>query len=406
MDTCSFFPEPTNPEPVEPVQSNRQYDAQSRALKDWTTLGLGGVAKNFVKAQTEDEVVEAIRAADEAGEPVLVLGGGSNLVVSDEPFEGTVVHDTRANYHVEHDTGCGGAVLRVDGGMEWDELVSLAVYHDWSGLEALSGIPGTVGAAPVQNIGAYGQEVADTLSAVRVYDRLDKRRRTLFLSDLELGYRTSILKRSTNDPSLSDGRVWGPTGRWVVLEVEFQMNHASLSAPVAYKELARRLGVEIGERHDAREVRAAVLELRRGKSMLLDDENRNTYSAGSFFTNPIISEAEAMKLPEAAPRFPVRAIAPRGTVPDPAKMEPGVLKTSAAWLINNAGFDRGFKVHEDAATSLSTDHVLALTNRGGATFEDIKELATVVRDGVWDKWGIELVPEPVRVGWDLPPLSK
>lgn len=405
MDTCSTGLEPLNPEKVDAVQSNRQYKKDSKDLRDWTTIGVGGTAKNFVSATTEDEIVEAVREADNAGEPVLFLGGGSNLVISDDDFDGTVVRDTRSEYHIEHDSGCGGVVVRATGGMEWDEFVALAVQNDWSGLEALSGIPGTVGAAPVQNIGAYGQEVADTIAAVRVYDRLEKRRSTLFLSDLELGYRTSILKRSTNDPSLSDGRVWGPTGRWIVLAVEFQMTHASLSTPIGYAELARRLGVNVGDRVDQRAVRNHVLELRRGKSMLLDDENRNTFSAGSFFTNPIIPEGEARKLPDEAPKFPVRAIAPRGKAPDPKKMQPGVLKTSAAWLINHSGFDRGFKVNPDSNASLSTAHVLALTNRGGATTAELAELATVVRDGVFERWGIELVPEPVRVGWDLPPLN-
>ncbi|MDO5048668.1 MAG: UDP-N-acetylmuramate dehydrogenase [Actinomycetaceae bacterium] len=405
MDSCSFFPQDPNPEPVAAVQSNRQYKPDSVDLRDWTTLGVGGPAAKFVKASSEDEIVEAVRAADEAGEPVLMLGGGSNLVVSDEGFSGTVVHDMRSDVKVEHDSGCGGVVIRVSAGMEWDQLVALAVQNDWSGLEALSGIPGTVGAAPVQNIGAYGQEVADTLSAVRVYDRLEGRRRTLFLSDVELGYRTSILKRSTLDPSLSQGRVWGPTGRWIVLAVEFQMTHASLSAPVAYAELARRLDVNIGDRVDQRLVRENVLELRRGKSMLLDDDNRNTYSAGSFFTNPIIPESEAAKLPENAPKFPVRAIAPRGSVPDPNKIQEGVLKTSAAWLINNSGFDRGYKADPESNASLSTAHVLALTNRGGATSAEIAALAATVRDGVFEKWGIELVPEPVRVGWDIPLLA-
>lgn len=405
MDSCSRVSEPLNPEPVDAVQSNRQYRQESKKLRDWTTMGVGGTAKNFVSATTEDEIVEAVREADSAGEPVLFLGGGSNLVIADEPFEGTVVRDTRSEYSIEHDSACGGVVVRATGGMEWDEFVALAVQNDWSGLEALSGIPGTVGAAPVQNIGAYGQEVADTIAAVRVYDRLEQRRTTLFLSDLELGYRTSILKRSTYDPSLSDGRAWGPTGRWIVLGVEFQMRHASLSAPVGYAELARRLGVEVGARVDQREVRSHVLDLRRGKSMLLDDENRNTFSAGSFFTNPIIPEDEARKLPDEAPKFPVRAIAPRGSAPDPSKTQPGVLKTSAAWLINHSGFDRGFKVTPESNASLSTAHVLALTNRGGATTAELADLATVVRDGVFEKWGIELVPEPVRVGWDLPPIS-
>ncbi|MDO5729394.1 MAG: UDP-N-acetylmuramate dehydrogenase [Actinomycetaceae bacterium] len=401
FDSCAYFPPPSDTSPVNAVASNRQHNPHSKTLRDWTTLGVGGVARDLIRATTEDEIVETIREADDADTPVLVLGGGSNLVISDNPFDGVVVHDTRAIEDVTHDTGCGGVVVTVSAGYEWDQFVALAVQNGWMGLEALSGIPGTVGAAPVQNIGAYGHEVSSVLASIRVYDRLEKRRRTLFLSDLELGYRTSILKRSTTEPLLSDGRTWGPTGRWVVLEVEFQMHHASLSSPIGYSELARRLDTTIGERLDARVVRDAVLDLRRAKSMVLDDNNRNTYSAGSFFTNPIIPEAEAAKLPAEAPRFPARATAARGSAPDETVMEPGVVKTSAAWLINHAGFERGYRVHADAAASLSTDHVLALTNRGEATTDDIAALARTVRDGVMDKWGIELVPEPVCVGWKL-----
>lgn len=401
FDSCAYFPPPTDTSPVTAVASNRQYSPHSVALKDWTTMGVGGVARDIIRASAEDEIVEAIQEADEAEIPVLVLGGGSNLVVSDEAFDGVVVHDTRATENVTHDTGCGGVVVTVSAGYQWDEFVALAVHSGWMGLEALSGIPGTVGAAPVQNIGAYGHEVSSVLASIRVYDRLEKRRRTLFLADLELGYRTSILKRSTTDPLLSDGRTWGPTGRWVVLEVEFQMHHASLSAPIGYSELARRLDTSVGKRLDARVVREAVLDLRRSKSMVLDDDNRNTYSAGSFFTNPMISEEQAKALPAEAPRFPARATAARGTAPDETLMQPGVVKTSAAWLINYAGFERGYRVHPGAAASLSTDHVLALTNRGGATTEDIATLARTVRDGVAARWGIELVPEPVCVGWSL-----
>ncbi|MDO5719197.1 MAG: UDP-N-acetylmuramate dehydrogenase [Actinomycetaceae bacterium] len=401
IDSCTYFPPPTDTSPVAAVSSNRQRNPQSHELKDWTTLGIGGRAREVVLARTEDEIVDAVRQADEEGTEVLVLGGGSNLVVSSAPFDGIVIHDTRATEKVTHDTGCGGVVVTVTGGFEWDEFVALAVQNGWMGVEALSGIPGTVGAAPVQNIGAYGHEVSSILASIRVWDRLEKRRRTLFLADLELGYRTSVLKRSRQDPSLSEGRVWGPTGRWVILEVEFQMHHASLSAPIQYAELARHLGTEVGQRLDARTVREAVLELRRSKSMVLDDSNRNTYSAGSFFTNPIITQAEAQSLPDEAPRYPVRAVTPVGSAPDPNRIEAGVVKTSAAWLINQAGFERGYRVNPGAAAALSTDHVLALTNRGGATSQDIAELARSVRDGVRDRWGIELTPEPVCVGWSL-----
>lgn len=386
-NSCTYAPAPINPAPVPPVPSNRQHHPSSDMLKDWTTMGVGGPARDFVRATTEDEIVDAIRTADEDGNPVFVLGGGSNTIVGDAGFDGVVVRDMRADYHVDHDSGCGGVVVRATGGMPWDEFVALSVQQEWSGLESLSGIPGTVGASPVQNIGAYGHEMGETLASVRVYDRLKQRRRTLTVSELGLGYRTSILKQSTFDDTIGGGRVWGPTGRWVVLEVEFHTRRASLSAPVQYAELARHLQVEPGERVDARAVRDAVLEVRRSKCMVLDDAERNTYSAGSFFTNPILSNEDVANLPDDAPRFAL----PAGN---------GV-KVSAAWLIQHAGFERGWKVRPDAPASLSTAHVLALTNRGGASAADIFELASAVRRGVREKWGIELIPEPVSVGVDL-----
>lgn len=386
-NSCTYAPAPTNPAPVPPVPSNRQHHPSSDVLKDWTTMGVGGPVRNFVRAATEDEIVDAIRTADEDGTPVFVLGGGSNTVAGDAGFNGVVVRDMRAGYQVDHDSGCGGVVVRATAGMPWDEFVALSVQEEWSGLESLSGIPGTVGASPVQNIGAYGHEMGETLASVRVYDRLDKRRRTLTVSELGLGYRTSILKQSTFDEGVGGGRIWGPTGRWVVLEVEFHTRRASLSAPVQYAELARHLQVEPGERVDARAVREAVLEVRRGKCMVLDDADRNTYSAGSFFTNPILSAEDATKLPDTAPRF---ALAGGQRV-----------KVSAAWLIQQAGFTPGWRARPDARASLSTAHVLALTNRGGASAAEIAELAATVRRGVREKWGIDLAAEPVSVGIDL-----
>lgn len=401
-DRCSYAPAPHNPTPVLPVPSNRQPAAllsrdelptgQTTApttrphLRDWTTLGIGGRAHRLVLATSEDEIVEAVREADATQTPILMLGGGSNLLVSDNDFAGVVIRDLRQNWSVEHDTGCGGVTVRATAGMAWDDFVALAVQHEWSGFESLSGIPGTVGASPVQNIGAYGHEVAQTLASVRVYDRMLKRRRTLTVSELELGYRTSILKRSTQDPLVGEGRTWQPTGRWVVLEVEFHTRRANLSLPIRYAELATRLGVEVGQRVDSHELREAVLEIRRRKHMVLDDTERDTYSAGSFFTNPIISPSQAQTLPPEAPRFPIMST------------EDGRVKTSAAWLINHAGFIPGWKVHPLAPASLSTAHVLALTNRGGATSDDIVELARAVRDGVQQTWGITLIPEPVCVG--------
>ena len=336
-------------------------------LADLTTLRLGGPARRLVRATTEDELVDAVRTADEQGEPLLLVGGGSNLVVGDEGFDGTVVSIATSGIRVEQDT-CGGAVVRVAAGESWDALVAHAVEQGWSGVEALSGIPGSVGATPIQNVGAYGQEVADTIASVRCWDRVLRGQRTFAAADCAFGYRTSRFKR---DP-----------GRHVVLEVTFQLPLGDLGAPVRYAELARTLGVEVGSRAAAADVREAVLGLRRGKGMVLDTGDHDTWSAGSFFTNPFVTDGAL--LPDDAPRWPQ---------PD------GSVKTSAAWLIEHAGFHKG---HGDDRVSLSTKHTLALTNRGGAATTDLLALAAEVQRGVQERFGIRLVNEPVLVGCELP----
>jgi UDP-N-acetylmuramate dehydrogenase len=365
-----------------------------------TTLRVGGPVRELVDAASESEIVEAVRTADEAGTPVLVLGGGSNLVISDEGFDGVVVRDTRRGIDGVADSSCAGANVVVPAGQPWDEVVATAVAEGWMGVEALSGIPGSTGATPVQNVGAYGQEVAETLSSVRVYDRLERRTRMLAVGELGLGYRTSVLKRSLSDADAGGGRTWGPTGRYVVLEVTFQLRLATLSAPVRYAELARRLDVAVGGRVPAAEVREAVLELRRGKGMVLDDADHDTWSAGSFFTNPVLTTAEAdAMLPEDAPRFPVTDHTRIAQIGAAAPVVEGLVKSSAAWLISRAGFDKGFGAPGPA--TLSTKHSLALTNRGSATAADLLALARTVRDGVRDAFGVTLVPEPVLVGVSL-----
>ncbi|MGW6004154.1 UDP-N-acetylmuramate dehydrogenase [Oerskovia enterophila] len=371
-------------------------------LADLTTLRVGGPADAYLEASTEAELVDAVRAADDAGEPLLVLGGGSNLLVSDEGFGGVVVRDVRAEIRIDAEDTCGGGSVIVTAGQDWDQLVERAVAQEWVGIEALSGIPGTVGAAPVQNIGAYGQEVAGVVASVRVWDRAESRTRTLPLVDLDFGYRTSLLKR-TMHATPDGGDIWYPSPRFVVLEVNLQMRLGTLSAPIGYPELARRLGVQVGERAPSAEVRAAVLELRGGKGMLLDDPtapDHDRWSAGSFFTNPVVAADQADLLPHDAPRFPVRSALPsRTTGPSLGEIDPTLVKTSAAWLIEHAGFTKGFGVHgPSSAARLSTKHTLALTNRGTATAAEIVELARTVRDGVLDAYGIELVPEPVLVG--------
>lgn len=339
-------------------------------LADVTTLRLGGPAARVVEAHDEQALVGAVADADEAGRAVLLVAGGSNLVVADEGFDGDVVLVRSRGVEAAADA-CSGASVRVQAGHDWDALVAQAVHEGWVGLEALSGIPGSTGATPVQNVGAYGQEVAQTIAAVRAYDRRERRVRTLAASDCAFSYRHSRFKAEP--------------GRWVVLTVDFQLRLGDLSAPIAYGELASRLGVQVGERAPLPDVRAAVLALRGAKGMVLDPADHDTWSAGSFFTNPVLGPAEAQRLPEGAPRFPQ----PDGTV-----------KSSAAWLIQHAGFAPGHHVGSGRA-SVSTKHTLALTNRGHARTEDLLELARAVRDGVERAFGIRLVPEPVLVGCDL-----
>ncbi len=369
-------------------------------LADLTTMRVGGPADRYVEVASEAELIDTVHSADVAGEPVLVVGGGSNLVVADEGFPGVVIRDVRTGVTVESQDVCGGAAFTVPSGQDWDQLVERAIAEEWSGLEALSGIPGTVGAAPVQNIGAYGQEVADSVASVRVWDRYTASRRTLPLADLGFGYRTSVLKRSMQGVGIDEDGPWYPTPRYVVLEVAFQTRLASLSAPIAYGELARRLGVEVGERAPVADVRRAVLELRAGKGMLVDDpgaRDHDRWSAGSFFTNPILTAEQAAALPEDAPRYPMRPQPELGAIGAAS-----LVKTSAAWLIEHAGFTKGFGVHGSRSfATLSTRHTLALTNRGGASTADILELARAIRDGVLSAFSVELVPEPVLVGVSL-----
>lgn len=366
-------------------------------LAELTTMRVGGEIANLVEVTSESEFITAIQDADRDGAPLLVLGGGSNLLASDAPFDGVVVRDLRRGFEVEDSSMCAGASLTAPAGQPWDETVAHAISQEWMGIEALSGIPGTVGASPIQNIGAYGQEVAETLAWVRVWDRLDQRPRRFARGELRFGYRDSILKRSITDPEVGGHRLWGPTGRWVVLEVNFQLRFASLSAPVRYSELARTLDVPLETRVPSAELRAAVLQLRRGKGMVLDPADHDTWSAGSFFTNPILDADAAASLPDDAPRYPVvdhTSVAQIGGAPGEVA---GLTKTSAAWLIDHAGFHKGYGLPGPAA--LSTKHVLALTNRGGARAADIWALAKEIQAGVRDKFGIGLVPEPVLLGF-------
>ncbi|WP_216387018.1 UDP-N-acetylmuramate dehydrogenase [Arcanobacterium phocae] len=379
--------------PVPPAVPSSRAQLGAQTLAQLTTFGVGGSIANLVEARTETEIVEAVSAADQQGTPVLVIGGGSNILAADDDFAGVVIRDMRHDITTTMDDGCGGGQMTVTAGTPWDNVVVYSLEQEWMGLEALSGIPGSAGAAPVQNIGAYGQEVAETIASLRVYDRQERRVTTLFLSDLDFGYRHSSLKSSmVSGP-------WGPSPRWIVLSVNFHMRRATLGAPVKYGQLAATLGIELGERAPAVDVRQAVLDLRRSKSMVLDDANRNTYSAGSFFTNPILTSAQAEQLPEQAPRFAVTDHTTINQIGGEPTVIEGYVKSSAAWLISHAGFDKGFAVSDRA--SLSTDHSLALTNRGQACAADVIELAKTVRDGVQKAFGVRLVPEPVFVGLSL-----
>ena len=316
-------------------------------LRDHTTLRLGGPGREWVRATTEAELVAAVADADAAGTPVLVLGGGSNLVVADAGFDGRVVEvATRgiaADVDDSGDPSCSGATVTIAAGEVWDDVVAHAVERGWIGVEALSGIPGSVGATPIQNVGAYGQDVSQTIARVRVWDRVLRGVRSFAAGECGFAYRASRFKA---DP-----------GRHVVLDVTFQFRQGVLGAPVRYAELARSLGVAEGARAPIADVRSAVLALRRGKGMVLDADDHDTWSAGSFFTNPFLAPEQAAGLPDDAPRW---------EQPD------GTLKSSAAWLIEHAGFGKGWT--SPAAgdrVSLSTKHTLALTNRGGATTEEL-----------------------------------
>ena len=350
-------------------------------LSGLTTMRVGGPAERLVSVDTTDELVDAIREVDDADEPLLVLSGGSNLIVADEGFAGSVVHIATHGITVES-TDSNGAMVRVAAGEVWDDVVARAVAEGWSGIEALSGIPGCAGATPIQNVGAYGQEVAQTISAVRVWDRHDQRVQTFAGADCQFTYRDSLFK---GEP------------RYVVLEVVFQLGLDTLSTPVEYEDLARALDVETGARVPLVEAREAVLAQRRQRGMVLDAKDHDTWSCGSFFTNPVMSAGSYDGLQV---RAQARLGATEGTVRVPRFDAPdGQVKTSAAWLIERSGFGKGYGMPGPAA--VSTKHTLAVTNRGSATAADVVALAGEIRDGVLDAFGVSLVNEPVLVGLSL-----
>jgi UDP-N-acetylmuramate dehydrogenase len=333
------------------------------ALADLTTLRLGGPAARTLTAATSAELVDAVRAADERGEPALLVGGGSNLVVADEGWPGVVilVRSTGITQREDGDT----VYVTADAGVVWDDLVAATVRDGLSGLAPMSGIPGSAGATPVQNVGAYGSEVADVLSELTVLDRADGTVETWPPERCGFGFRTSAFKHSD---------------RYVVVDVTFVLYRSALSGPVRYVELAKQLGVQPGEPASLDDVREVVLELRHSKGMLLDAEDHDTWSVGSFFVNPFVDPS---LVPDGCPNWIVD----------------GQVKLSAAWLIEQAGFGKGFAgTHGRGTVAVSTKHSLALTNRGGATTAELLELAAEIRAGVQARFGIRLRPEAHLVG--------
>ena len=352
--------------------------AESVALAPLTTLRVGPVARRVLTCTSTDQLIDVLRAV---ADPILVLAGGSNVVLADDLSETmpdlTVVRVANTAITVE------GDLVRAEAGAVFDDVVVASLNHGLGGLECLSGIPGSAGATPVQNVGAYGAEVADTISRVRLLDRRSGEVRWAAPEELKFGYRTSILKHSD---------------AVIVLEVEFALDPTGCSAPLRYRELATALGVEPGERADPMRVRQTVLQLRSGKGMVLDADDHDTWSVGSFFTNPVVSQAEFERVQATFEAGRDGAAGAAGAVPHyPA---PDGVKLAAGWLVEHAGFGKGYP-GEGAPARLSTKHALALTNRGEANTADVIALARAVQAGVLDRFGIALQPEPILFGCDL-----
>lgn len=337
-------------------------------LSEYTSFHVGGPARQIVTASNESEVIAAVEAADAEGKAILILGSGTNVLVSDAGFDGVVIHISSADVESEVDA-CSGATLTIGAGEVWDAFVSTTISRGYAGLETLSGIPGTVGAAPIQNIGAYGHEVSEFITRVRTYDRKEKRISTFTNAECEFTYRSSRFKIERD--------------RYVILDVQFQLRVGELTTPILYAELAAALGIAVGDKAPVAATREATLKLRESKGMLLNPLDHDSWSAGSFFTNPIISAADASILPVDAPRW-VQA--------------DGRVKTSAAWLMEHAGVHKG---DEHSGARISSKHVLALTNSGNATAADIAGLAKEAQDKVRAVFGISLVPEVNLVGLTL-----
>ncbi len=335
-------------------------------LSKYTSLRVGGPATTIVQVSSEAEIIAAIESAGNS--PILIIGGGTNVLVADSGFAGTVIRISNNSVESEVDA-CSGATLTIGAGENWDNFVKTTISRGFAGLETLSGIPGTVGAAPIQNIGAYGHEVSEFITRVRTYDREKKAIQTFTNAECQFSYRNSYFKEHP--------------GRYVVLDVAFQLRIGEMTTPITYLELAKKLEIELGDKSSVVECRSAVLELRANKGMLLSPDDHDSWSAGSFFTNPIISQQAADALPNAAPKWP---------------LTDGRVKVSAAWLIENSGIHKG---DELGGARISSKHVLALTNSGTATASDIAALAKRARDHVQQAFGITLVAEVNLIGIEI-----
>jgi UDP-N-acetylmuramate dehydrogenase len=336
-------------------------------LAPLTTLRMGGPAARLVDVERDEDVVDAERDAKTRGEPLFVLGGGSNVVVADEGFPGRVMRIALRGVHVSRDGD--RAVVDVAAGESWDEFVARAVVEGWRGVECMSGIPGLVGATPIQNVGAYGQEVSDTIERVRVFDRDAGAFVDMLPADCGFGYRASVFKRRD---------------RWIVTRVRFAFQVGGDSAPVRYAELAKALSIQDGDRASSRVVRETVLALRRGKGMVVDAGDPDSVSAGSFFVNPVVDASTLADVEIRAGERP-----PRFDAGD------GRFKLAAAWLVERAGFPRGWG---EGRVGVSRKHALALVNRGGGSAGELLTVARTIREGVKGRFGVELEPEPVLVG--------
>lgn len=367
---------------LEQLTTDPEIQHVDRTFAQLTTLHLGGAPLATVECTSPAAVAQAVRVLDDAHLPVLLVGGGSNLVVADGevPVVAVLVRCTEVEIHPD------SGIVHAQAGAIWDEVVEQSIAAGLAGIECLSGIPGTAGATPIQNVGAYGVEIADVLESVQLYERDTQQIHTVPAQDLDLAYRYSNLKF---------------TNRAVVLGITLRLQPSDRSAPLRFGQLSDYLSQQHPQAADdatpapwtPEQVRAAVLALRRSKGMVYDPDDHDTWSAGSFFTNPVVAtelaESIAQRSTAPMPRFPAGA---------------GQEKLSAAWLIDHAGFAKGYPGAEHPVR-LSTKHTLALTNRGAARTQDLVALAREIQSGVQQAFGVELHPEPIWVGVTMQPTG-